>query len=156
MKKISCTLLSLCHYSTQVIAVTGGIMVFSTYEAHADLRLCNQTNSKISVAIGYKGEEGWRTEGWWNFTPSEESGECKVLLAGPLRSRFYYVYAIDITNGGEWGGEARLCTQQKEFTIDGIKECIPRGYEQTGFFEVDTGKQESWTIQLTDPEKDGT
>lgn len=156
MKKISCTLLSLCHYSTQVIAVAGGIVAFSTYEAHADLRLCNQTNSKISVAIGYKGEEDWRTEGWWNFTPREESGACKVLLAGPLRSRFYYVYAIDITNGGEWGGEARLCTQQKEFTIDGIKECIPRGYEQTGFFEVDTGKQESWTIQLTDPEKDGT
>ena len=77
-------------------------------------------------------------------------------MPGPLTSRFYYVYATDITKGGEWGGKALLCTQQKEFTIDGIENCIPRGFEQTGFFEVDTSKQESWTIQLTDPEQDGT
>ncbi|MEP4705459.1 MAG: DUF1036 domain-containing protein [Hyphomicrobiales bacterium] len=155
MKKITCTFLSFCQYTTMVIAAALGMTAFSFDEARADLRLCNKTDSKISVAIGYKGEEGWRTEGWWNFTPGVGANSCKVLLAGPLRSRFYYVYALDITNGGEWGGEAKLCTQKKEFTIDGIKECIPRGYEQTGFFEVDTGKQEIWTIQLTDPDKDG-
>ncbi|MBA4783990.1 MAG: DUF1036 domain-containing protein [Rhizobiales bacterium] len=130
--------------------------VFAASPARADLRLCNKTDSKISVAIGYKAEIGWRTEGWWNFDPRADANGCKVLLAGPLHSRFYYVYAIDISNGGEWGGEALLCTRQKEFTIDGIKDCIPRGYEQTGFFEVDTGEQESWTIQLTDPQKGGS
>lgn len=155
MKKITCTLLSFSQYSIQVVAVAGGVAVFPMDEARADLRLCNKTESKISVAIGYKGEQGWRTEGWWNFTQGEDANTCEVLLEGPLRSRFYYVYAIDITKGGEWGGEAKLCTFLKEFTIDGIKDCIPRGYEQTGFFEVDTGKQETWTIQLTDPSKDG-
>lgn len=153
MKKFTCTFLSFCHYSIQLFAV--GMIALPTNEARADLRLCNQTDGKISVAIGYKGEENWQTEGWWNFTPGESDNTCKVLLSGPLRSRFYYVYAIDITNGGEWGGKAKLCTHQKEFTIEGAKECIPRGYDQTGFFEVDTGKQESWTIQLTDPDKDG-
>lgn len=154
MKKITCTFLSFCHYSTHLLAF--GFVALSINDARADLRLCNQTNSKISVAIGYKGEENWRTEGWWNFTPGVDENPCKVLLSGPLRSRFYYVYAIDISSGGEWAGAAKLCTHQKEFTIDGIKECIPRGYDQTGFFEVDTGKQESWTIQLTDPNKDGS
>lgn len=156
MKKIACTFLSFCQYTLVLFVLSAGTVTIASTGAHADLRLCNKTNSKISVSIGYKGEEGWRTEGWWNFSPTEDDNACKVLLTGPLRSRFYYVYAIDISNGGEWGGEALLCTKQKEFTIDGIKNCIPRGYEQTGFFEVDTGKQESWTIQLTDPKKDGT
>lgn len=146
----------LCHYIIQLTVMAGGVWAFSSGEAAADLRLCNETNSKISVAIGYKSTQGWSSEGWWNFSPTEDSNSCKVLLPGPLRARFYYIYAIDITNGGEWGGEAKLCTRHKEFTINGIENCILRGYEQTGFFEVDTGTQETWTIQLTDPKKDGT
>ncbi|MEM8839552.1 MAG: DUF1036 domain-containing protein, partial [Pseudomonadota bacterium] len=124
--------------------------------ASADFRLCNKTLSRISVAIGYKSDNGWRSEGWWNFNPRNDPDPCKILIPGPLRARFFYVYAIDVTHGGEWGGPAILCTRQKEFTIDGIKDCILRGYEQTGFFEVDTRNQESWTIELTDPEREGS
>jgi len=150
MKKIACTFLSLCHYTTLKAFIGGSLIIGTASVAHADLRLCNQTSSKISVAIGHKKDGSWKTEGWWNFSPTDDDNACKVLLPGPLTSRFYYVYAMDITKGGEWGGKALLCTQQKEFTIEGIENCIPRGYEQTGFFEVDTSKQESWTIQLTD------
>ena len=39
----------------------------------------------------------------------------------------------------------------KEFTITGIEDCVARGYERSGFFEVDTGDQKSWTVQLTEP-----
>jgi uncharacterized membrane protein len=28
---------------------------------------------------------------------------------------------------------------------------VTRGYERSGFFEVDTGEQKSWTVQLTAP-----
>ena len=28
---------------------------------------------------------------------------------------------------------------------------MARGYERSGFFEVDTGEQKSWTVQLTEP-----
>ncbi len=155
MKKISCTFYTLFHTILVTVVLTFGLTIFSTSQSYADLRLCNQTESRISVAIGYKGEEGWRSEGWWNFDPDNDDDACKILLLGPLKSRFYYIYAIDITSGGEWGGEARLCTRQKEFIINGNNECIVRGYEQTGFFEVDTGKQKSWTIRLTDPDKNG-
>jgi uncharacterized membrane protein len=41
------------------------------------------------------------------------------------------------------------------FTIRGIEDCIARGYERTGFFEVDTGEQRSWTVQLTEPSAQG-
>jgi hypothetical protein len=28
--------------------------------------------------------------------------------------------------------------------------CLARGYERTGFFEIYTGEQRSWTVQLTE------
>jgi uncharacterized membrane protein len=44
-----------------------------------------------------------------------------------------------------------MCTRDKMFTIRGIEDCVARGYERSGFFEVDTGEQKSWTVQLTEP-----
>ena len=43
-----------------------------------------------------------------------------------------------------------MCTREKEFTIRGTEDCLARGYDRTGFFEVDPGEQRSWTVQLTD------
>ena len=44
-----------------------------------------------------------------------------------------------------------MCTRDRQFTIEGIEDCLARGYERSRFFEVDTGEQKSWTIQLSDP-----
>jgi uncharacterized membrane protein len=115
--------------------------------AHADFRLCNNTASRVGVAIGYKDGEGWATEGWWNVPGN---GNCETLLRGELAARFYYIYAVDYDRGGEWSGQAFMCTRDKEFTIRGTENCLARGYDRTGFFEVDTGEQRSWTVQLTD------
>jgi hypothetical protein len=43
-----------------------------------------------------------------------------------------------------------MCTREKEFTIRGIDNCLARNYNRTGFFEIDTGEQRSWTVQLTE------
>jgi hypothetical protein len=43
-----------------------------------------------------------------------------------------------------------MCSREKEFTIRGTDNCLARGYDRTGFFEVDTTEQRSWTVQLTD------
>ena len=75
---------------------------------------------------------------------------CETLLRGPLVARFYYIYAVDYDRGGEWSGQAFMCTRDKEFTIRGTEDCLARGYDRTGFFEVDTGEQPSWTVQLTE------
>ena len=115
--------------------------------ALADLRMCNTTASRIGVAIGYRDAQGWVTEGWWNIAPRG----CETLLRGTLAARFYYVHAIDYDKGGQWTGKSTMCTRNKEFTIRGITDCLARGYDRAGFFEVDTGEQKSWTIQLTDP-----
>lgn len=114
--------------------------------AAADFRLCNNTSGRVGIAIGYKDNDGWITEGWWNLP----SRSCETLLRGNLVARFYYIYAIDYDRGGEWSGQAFMCTRDKEFTIRGTEDCLARGFDRTGFFEVDTHEQRSWTVQLTE------
>lgn len=122
------------------------LIVICTSSAKADFRLCNNTGSRVGIALGYKDAEGWTTEGWWNLS----ARSCETLLRGTLVARFYYVYAIDYDRGGEWSGQAYMCTRDKEFTLRGTEDCLARGYDRTGFFEVDTGEQRSWTVQLTE------
>jgi uncharacterized membrane protein len=114
---------------------------------NSGLRLCNRTQSRVGVAIGYKENRQWITQGWWNVGKDS----CETLVAGTLVSRFYYIYAVDYDRGGVWGGKAVMCTRDKEFTITGIEDCVARGYERSGFYEVDTADQKSWTVQLTEP-----
>ena len=114
--------------------------------ARADFRLCNNAGARVSVAIAYTDGHDWLSEGWWNLRP----GACENLLRGPLAAQYYYVYAMD-ERGGEWKGKAFMCTSDREFKIVGRQDCYVRGYERTGFFEVDTGKDaKNWTVQLTD------
>jgi uncharacterized membrane protein len=114
--------------------------------ARADFRLCNNTSSRVGIALGYKDAEGWTTEGWWNIS----SRSCETLLRGALVARYYYIYALDYDRGGEWSGQAFMCSRDKEFTIRGADNCLARGFDRTGFFEVDTGEQRAWTVQLTE------
>jgi uncharacterized membrane protein len=126
--------------------VTFAALFISAGPAAADFRLCNNTASRVGIAVGYKDADGWTTEGWWNLP----ARTCETVLKGNLVARYYYVYAIDYDRGGEWMGQAYMCTRDKEFTIRGIGDCLARGYDRSGFFEVDTGEQRAWTVQLTE------
>jgi len=119
--------------------------------AAADLKLCNMTTSRVGVAIGYKDDKGWASEGWWNVAAQT----CEVLLTGTLVARYYYIHALDYDRGGEWGGKAFMCTDDKAFTIKGVQDCQARGYKSSGFFEVDTNEEKDWTVRLTDPGESG-
>ncbi|MFG1180997.1 DUF1036 domain-containing protein [Xanthobacter versatilis] len=114
--------------------------------AAAEFRLCNRTQSRIGIALGYKDGDIWTTEGWWNVS----ANSCETLLRGELSARFYYLYAVDYDQGGEWAGKAYMCTREKEFTIKAADDCLARGFDRTGFFEVDTKEQKAWTVQLTE------
>src|SRR6516165_10694145 len=138
-KKIGGTLLASLFVALPLTVTGSG-------PAAADFRLCNNTSSRVGVAVGYKDADGWTTEGWWNLP----ARTCETVLKGNLVARFYYVYAIDYDRGGEWMGQAYMCTRDKEFTIRGIGDCLARGYDRTGFFEVDTAEQRTWTVQLTE------
>jgi len=114
--------------------------------ARADLRVCNQTRHTISIALGYRAERGWQSEGWWVAGPDN----CAIVYQGELNARFYYIFAADDIGGGVWGGKVYMCTRDEAFTIFGVEDCLARGYERTGFFEVDTQNRGEWTLQLTE------
>jgi uncharacterized membrane protein len=123
------------------------VAALSVTPAHADFRLCNNTSNRVSVSIAYTDGETWISEGWWNL----KAAACETLVRGPLAAQFYYVYAMD-ERGAEWKGKAFMCTRDREFRITGREDCFTRGFDRSGFFEVDTGKDaRNWTVQLTDP-----
>ena len=132
-------------------AVLSAAFLLAAGPAHADLRLCNMTSSRVGISLGYRDPQGWVTEGWWNLS----SRCCETLLKGQLAGRFYYVYALDYDRGGDWSGRSFMCTREREFTIRGTEDCLARGFDRSGFFEVDTGEQQSWTIQLTETNRAG-
>jgi uncharacterized membrane protein len=132
----------------RTIALAAGalsIMGFMSLPAQADMKLCNKTDNRVAAALGHKDKEGWITEGWWTVEPQQ----CVTLLKGKLIARYYYIYALDYTEGGSWGGNSIMCTRDKVFTIRGIEDCEARGYRKTGFFEVDTKEQTDWTVSLS-------
>ncbi len=126
-----------------------GALTSSSSTALADLKLCNKTPNLVGVALGYKDQQGWASEGWWNVEPNV----CQTLLEGPLIARYYYIFAIDYKAGGSWGGTAMMCTKEKLFTIRGIKDCEKRKAKRTGFYEVDTGEELDWSISITSAAK---
>ena len=86
-----------------------GAAVLQADIAAADFRICNNTGSRVGVALGYKDSEHWTTEGWWNLS----ARTCETLMRGTLAARYYYVYAVDYDRSGEWGGRAHMCTREK-------------------------------------------
>lgn len=126
--------------------LAGGFFLAPVAPAYADLRICNETANILSVALGYRAERGWMSEGWWQTPP----GDCRTLYQGDLQRRFYYLYAVDDIGGGAWDGQVFMCTRDETFTIFGVEDCLARGYERTGFFEIDTQNRTDWTLQLTE------
>jgi len=120
------------HAGVPVLLVTGIISAWaaSIQPAWADFRICNNSSNRISVALAYLDQDKWITEGWWNLKPNV----CEALLRGPLAEQFYYVYAMD-ERGGEWKGKTFMCTSDREFKIEGRKDCYANGHDRTGFLK---------------------
>lgn len=115
-------------------------------EEEGSLRVCNQTANPVSISLGYRADRGWQSEGWWVAQPAE----CKTVYSGKLDARYYYIYAADDIGGDSWDGNNYMCTRDETFTIFGVEDCLARGYERTGFFEIDTQNRSNWMLQLTD------
>ena len=132
--------------TTILFVIPSGATLIDVKSARADFRICNDTKSLVGAALGYRFDGKWISEGWFQV-PAET---CSSLIEGDLSSRFYYIYAEDADNGGQWRGDVFLCTQEREFKIEGIKDCFKRGLVKTGFFEIDTGNRTNWMVRLTE------
>ena len=113
--------------------------------AEAGFQVCNQTNNPVGVAIGHHNLTSWSSLGWWNLRPQQ----CQDILVGELISRYYYLYAADYNQAGEWSGDIPMCIEYQPFEIEGVGDCATRGHEQVLFYEIDTGEEKDWTEDLT-------
>lgn len=143
-KAVNSSSRSLSKLLLGLVAAAGAMGIADV--AHAEFRVCNGTQNLVGVAIGYRGKEGWTTEGWWQIPATT----CATLIEGKLQSRYYYLYAEDAARGGRWTGDIKMCVAQDKFKITGVKDCFKRGYLQMGFKEYDTGRQAGWMVQLND------
>lgn len=134
-----------------VLTFAAALWVF-TAPAKADLKVCNDTLKTIGVAIGYKADGQWISEGWWRV-PAET---CSSIIEGDLSSRYYYLHAEDASGRDRWLGRIFMCTSAKKFKITGLSDCFARGLERTGFFEIDTKDQMSWQVRLSNIEPGNT
>ncbi len=104
-------------------------------QAHAKLEVCNETDLRRDVAIGYKKDGEWTSEGWWIL----EIGECKPVINEELKSTFYYYRAVN--KGKEFDpGKYSCCTQTEVFTIVGDENCESRGFDKSFFRELKLAK----------------
>lgn len=99
--------------------------------AQAGLRICNDTDSDFRLAIGYQGEGGWTSEGWWTVEP----GICAMTLGEALDKSFYY-WRAEPAQGAFPEGQYSFCTGPSPFTIVGDTECEARGYKAQNFHEI--------------------
>ena len=162
MNHSASTAKKLKHVATKILAklivsatiafpLSTGALLSVSASAKADFRICNDTNSLVGAALGYREEGEWVSEGWFQV-PGDS---CTSLIEGDLNSRFYYVYAEDADRGGQWRGDIFLCTNDREFRIVGVKDCFKRGHVRTGFFEIDTSNRSSWMVRLTESSQNG-
>ena len=102
--------------------------------AWAGLEICNDTTDLQAVAIGYKSDDQWVSEGWWNIP----ANECRSPVSGDLKNRYYYMMAR--RSGWDFADENILfCVASDAFTIVGDETCEARGYETGRFAKIDTG-----------------
>lgn len=114
--------------------------------ASAGFEVCNDGLQKQTVAIAYRSNGEWVSEGWW----SVNDGECKMLKGGDLKSRYFY-YRIKADGGTFVGEDYYFCTDTKAFTIEGKSDCEARGFAKEEFSELDTGDHTSFKLTLDAP-----
>lgn len=128
------------------------IAIASPFAANADFTVCNQNERQVAVSVAFRDGNMWTSNGWWVVEP----GACDVVIRGDLAQTRYYLYATELETGGLWEGPNTFCTAPTSFAISGRLDCRERGYEETGFFEIDTKGAVNWQQDLgpSDPASD--
>lgn len=122
-------------------------LTFLPQAGQAQFAVCNQTLDVLNVAIGRHHIEEFTTSGWWTIGPNR----CANVIDEELDARYIYVFAQDVFGKVVLSGATPLCVGAKRFDIVGEADCLPRGYLEARFHEVDTFKSERWTLFIYPP-----
>jgi uncharacterized membrane protein len=100
----------------------------------ADLKICNRTADRVTVAAAYVNPRGgFISEGWWNIQPC---GDCKTVVLSSETSDPHNYFFHAHGGGLRWEGSDRFCTSRSKFTVVGNRNCAARGFDVTGFRHV--------------------
>ncbi|HWA43919.1 MAG TPA: DUF1036 domain-containing protein [Hypericibacter adhaerens] len=116
--------------------------------AKADFNVCNKTKERVAVALGYRAQGVWISQGWWNVEPAR----CSTLLPGKLSETKYYLYADAKAHNWFLAGGFRFCVKNDEFRVVGNSNCPAQGAKPLGFLEVSVGKNASFTYEIYSPQ----
>lgn len=122
-------------------------LLAGTGHAKADFNVCNKTKERVAVALGFRQQGQWMSQGWWNLEPAH----CTTLLAGKLAETKYYLYADAKAHNWFMGGGFRFCAKNDQFKILGNSNCSLQGGLSLGFREIAVGKNASFTYEIHNP-----
>jgi uncharacterized membrane protein len=129
------------------------IALGSAAPCFADLTLCNKSDAKLHISVGYKkGDDGWISQGWWNL----EASQCRTIVQG-MPARFYYIFAFD-ERGRSWDADPQqpggwFCISPEKYALrnrdyeDGNKaiHCEKDNLKAKQFKLLDTGNKIHFT-----------
>lgn len=120
------------------------VLLAAPKQAEAQFSVCNQSFDVVNLAVGTFETDAFVTRGWWTIGPNQ----CANVIRDPLQARFVYVFAQDVFGNSLLSGITPMCIAPDRFTIRGERDCLMRGHLTADFLEVDTLRNERWTLFL--------
>ena len=105
--------------------------------ADASPRICNRTAKEISVAVMYKSDTGWITEGWFPYAPNQ-CGSPKTQSIAPNTAFYVYGRRDDVSWSGKEESSRTGCTQSSSWTKD-ADNC--ESERKVSFFRINGGAE---------------
>jgi len=140
--------------SRAVLGLVALMVALTGQRADAGFRVCNQSNFRMSVALGYVDRaRGWVAQGWWVIN----AAQCTELVTNDLNNRYYYLYAESTADGGKttWSGKVPFCIQKQKFLLfqaeygkNTLDDCAKAGLELANFDVVDVGQSKNHTLNF--------
>lgn len=112
----------------------------------AELKITNNSNEDVFVAIGYFENDEWYSEGWWEV----KNGET-VMVRSDFTNRYYYYYAKGTTL--EWKGDSVFfhIHPTNRFKFQRSITNSDKEIKYVGFTEIDFGDNTTFNLQLRPP-----
>lgn len=108
--------------------VTSVLFVLSS-QCFAGLIVCNNTAQPSNIALGWKEGTDWVSKGWWEVQPRD----CRLLIIGELRNKYYYYYAESKSGDLKWNDskEAHFCTTDDKFYYNSNSDnCVGENFRR--------------------------
>jgi len=141
-----------------VLAAAFPVAVAFASPAMADFTVCNRSDTRVDVAVGYNNaQRGWMSVGWYVINP----GRCHRALTGTVADDDVYVYAQG-NDGRRWSARRGqtggwFCIAQRRFsmTLDRVQRnnvinCRRAGMQDRQFIRVNTRGNDNFRFNLDD------